>query len=148
MKLPVGTFLSAISDKKIYYFSSNKINSVDPHYYICIKRTDDDILIMSCCTSRFDTVKRFVETRSLPMETLVWISPDVANSDNPFSKDTYVNCNEYQTFTIEEFKNLYNSDSISYSGKISENHYQQIINGLHCSPLVDDESKDIIPKPE
>lgn len=148
MKLPTDLFLSSIDDRKIYYFSTDKINTEEPHHFICIKRTPDDILIMSCCTSQFDTVRRFVETRSLPMESLVWISPDSTSPDNPFTKDTYVNCNSCFTYTIDEFKKMYSDDSVSYSGKISDSHYEQILIGIHSSPLVDDETKDIIPKPE
>ena len=103
---------------------------------------------MSCCTSQFDTVRRFVETRSLPMESLVWISPDESSVDNPFSKDTYVNCNSCFTYTIEEFRTMYDAETVSYSGKVSDSHYEQILIGIHSSPLVDNETKEIIPTPE
>ena len=133
MKLPTELFISSIDDRKIYYFSTNKISTGEPHHFICIKRTSADILIMSCCTSQFDTVRRFVETRSLPMESLVWISPDSTSPDNPFTKDTYVNCNNCFTYTIDEFKAMYSNDSVSYSGKISDSHYEQILIGIQKS---------------
>jgi len=148
MKLPTDLFLTSIDDKKVYYFSTNKYSIENPHYFICIKRSPDDILIMSCCTSQFDTVKKFIETRSLPPESLVWISPDSTSSDNPFNKDTYVNCNNCFTYTIDEFRTMYDNDSITLSGKISDNHYEQILIGIQKSPLVDNETKAIIPKPE
>ena len=90
MKLPVELFLSSVEEKKVYYFASNKINSIEPHHYICIKRTDNDLLILSCCTSKFETIAKFVETRSLPPSTLVYIKP---SNQNPFTLDTYINCN-------------------------------------------------------
>jgi hypothetical protein len=148
MKLPTDLFLSAIDDKKIYYFSTTRINTEEPHHFICIKRTTEDILIMSCCTSQFNTVRRFIETRSLPMESLVWISPDSTSIENPFTKDTYVNCNSCFTYTIDEFKSMYDNDAISYSGKVSDSHYEQILIGIHSSPLVDNETKEIIPNPD
>jgi hypothetical protein len=146
MKVPTDVFLSSISDKKVYYFSSNHINTDTPHHFICLKRSDDDILIMSCCTSQFDTVSKYIETRSLPTETLVWISPK--DNSNPFTKDTYVNCNSSFTYTVDEFREMYNSESINYSGEISDNHYQQIISGIHNSPLIDEETKDMLPIPQ
>lgn len=146
MKLPTEMFLSAIDERKVYYFSTTKISSTEPHHFICIKRTDNDVLIMSCCTSQFDTVKKFVETRSLPTETLVWISP--TDAVNPFSKDTYVNCNSSFTYTVDEFRTMYSSDSVSYSGEISEDHYLQILIGIHKSPLIDKETKELIPNPD
>ncbi len=145
MKLPADLFLSAIEERKIYYFSTTKINSEEPHHFVCIKRTDNDVLIMSCCTSQFETVKKFVETRSLPLETLVWITP--SDTNNPFTKDTYVNCNNSHTFTVEEFRAMYSSDSVTYSGEVSEDHYLQILIGLHKSPLIDKETKELIPDP-
>lgn len=146
MKLPINLFLAAIGERKVYYFSTTKINTAEPHYFICLKRTDNDLLIMSCCTSQFGTIKSFVETRGLPFETLVWISPK--DIENPFTKDTYVNCNESKTFTLDEFKDMYNSDNISYSGEISENHYKQILIGIHSSTLIDEETKLIVPNPD
>ena len=146
MKLPVNVFLSAIEQKKVYFFSSEKINITDPHFFICLKRTENDILIMSCCTSQFETVQRFVVTKSLPEKTLVWISPK--DPANPFNKDTYVNCNSSQTYTVEEFKSMYEKDAVKYSGEISDDHYHQILIGIKASPLIDNETKDALPDPD
>lgn len=98
---------------------------------------------MSCCTSQFDTVRKFVESRKLPTETLVWISPN-----DPFRKDTYINCNSTIPYTVEEFKVMYESDTIKFSGEISENHYEQILIGLHKRTMIDRELKQVIPLPE
>lgn len=146
MKVPSEVFISAISEKKVYYFSSTKLNTNVPHHYVCIKRSDDDILILTVCTSKLNTIQKFVDSRGLPYETLVWISP--ADKENPFTTDTYVNCNESFTYTVEEFKNRYDDESISHSGEISEAHYVQILTGLHSSPLIDGETKEAIPKPD
>jgi hypothetical protein len=146
MKLPIELFLSSIDERKVYYFSTKKISTTDPHYFICIKRSDNDLLIMTCCTSQFETVKNLIETRDLPPETLVWITP--ADDKNPFSKDTYVNCNSFFTYTVDEFRSMYSTDSVSYSGEISKDHYLKILYGIHCSPLIDIETKEMIPDPE
>ncbi len=148
MKVPLESFVSGIAEKKIYYFSTTEINSPSPHHFICIKRTDDDILVMSCCTSQFSTVKNFVESRKLPNETLVWIAPDKNDHNNPFTKDTYVNCNDSFTFTVDEFRERYSNDSVNLSGELSDLHYEQVLIGLHKSPMIDQETKDLIPKPE
>lgn len=144
VKVPTQTFIDSISNRKVYYFSSNQISSKVPHYFICIRRTEDDLLFMSCCTSQFDTVRKFVESRSLPFETLVHISPKDEN--NPFDKDTYINCNDLQTYTVEEFREMYDSNDVDFSGVISENHYEQILTGIHLSPVIEDDIKELIPK--
>lgn len=148
MKVDTNVFLASISEKKIYYFSSSKINSPEQHYYICLKRTDNDILILSCCTSKFETISNFIEKRNLPHSTLVWIKPQLGDDDNPFTKDTYVNCNNHHTFTLVEFKIMYESNNISYSGKIDEIHYEQILIGIHASTIIEKETKDLIPLPD
>lgn len=145
MKVPVNLFISAIQEKKIYYFSTTKIDSTKPHYFICIKKTDNDVLIMSCCTSQFKTIENYVVSRQLPYETLVWISP--ADSSNPFTIDTYVNCNSPIPFTLDEFRAMYVADSITSSGEISLNHYSQILIGIHASTLIEPEIKEQIPNP-
>lgn len=146
MKLPTDLFLSSISEKKVYYFSTNKINTQDPHYFICIKRTNNDILIMSCCTSQYDTVRHYVENSNLPYETLVWITP--LDESNPFNKNTYINCNYPISFTVDEFRSKYESDSVTFSGEISNSHYNQILIGLHSSPMIDLETKELLPDPD
>lgn len=146
IKVPTNLFLTGIQEKKVYYFSSTQINTPDPHYFICIKRCDNEVLILTCCTSQRDTVQNFIESRSLPYETMVWISP--ADNENPFKKDTYVNCNNTFYYTLEEFRNMYDSDKINFSGEISLNHYSQIIEGIQKSPLIDEETKELIPRLE
>ena len=145
MKVPTELFIKGITEKKVYYFSSTQINTDIPHYFICIKRTDEDVLILSCCTSQFDTVKSFVESRNLPFETLVYITP--ADEINPFDKQTFVNCNEYFEYSVDDFRSKYETDSISFSGAISDGHYEQILIGIHASPLIAPEVKELIPQP-
>jgi hypothetical protein len=143
MKVPFELFLQAVQEKKVYYFTSAKIDSNVPHYFICIKRTDDCVLIFACCTSQFESRKKFIESRELPFETLVYIRP--GEDGNPFTKATYVDCNNCHIYTFEEFKRMYNSAAVRYSGEISQIYYEQIIIGLHASPLIAEDIKEILP---
>ena len=146
MKFSTDVFLGAIAAKKVYYFSSTKLNTPIPHHFVCVKRTDNEVLILTCCTSQFDTVSRFVESRNLPNSTLVWISPK--DPANPFITDTYVNCNNSFSYTVDEFRAMYESDSVNFSGEIAEPHYVQILTGIHSSPMIDAETKELIPHPD
>lgn len=143
VKVPTSNFSDSIKEKKIYYFSSTYLNTNIPHYFICIKRNDNDILFLTCCTSKFDTVRKFIETRNLPNESLVFISPK--NENNPFDVDTYINCNYVYTYTVEDFENMYELNSINYTGELTDGQYQQILTGIHSSPLVEVETKEEIP---
>lgn len=144
MKVPTDVFLCSISLQKVYYFACNRIDSPEPHYWICLQRTPDDVLVLSCCTSQVDTVERYIKYLKFLPETFVYISPK--DSSNPFRKDTFVNCNNCQLFTVEEFRILYDSDRIDFSGEISEIYFQQILDGVLSSPLVDGETKSLLPK--
>ena len=146
MKFPVNYFTDNIQERKVYYFSSTYLNTNTPHYFICIKKTDDEVIILSCCTSQFETVKRFVETRSLPYETLVYISSNDSINE-VFDKDTYVNCNEYYQYTVDDFRKKYEEGLIVFSGEISESHYEQILTGFHTSPMISPEIKELLPLP-
>ena len=146
IKVPTNLFLAGIQEKKVYYFSSTLLNTTEPHYFICIKRTDDEILVLSCCTSQRTTVQNYIETRNLPFETMVWISP--SDTTNPFFIDTYVNCNSTFSYTLDEFRSMYDSNKIDFSGEISLNHFSQIVNGIQKSPLIDEETKELIPQIE
>ena len=141
-------FLKGIKEREVYYFSSTKIATSVPHHYICIKRTDNDVLILSLCTSKFDTIRKYVEIRKLPFETLVYIPSNSKDNISPFPLDTYINCNDTHSYTIEEFKKMFDSGLISVTGEISDEYYEQIIIGLHKSPLIDRNTKNILPKPQ
>ena len=146
MKLPVQAFIDSISERKVYYFSNTQLNTLVEHHYICLKRTDNNILILSCCTSKFETVKKYIEKNNLPYETLVHISPK--SSENPFTVDTYINCNDYHTFTVEDFVIMHEDNKLEYTGEVSLADYEQLLYGIHASTLIDEETKDLLPKPE
>ncbi len=140
----MSLFLESIEAKKIYYFASNRLNSPQPHYYVCIARTEADLLILSCCTSQFETIKRFVESRNLPTQTLVYIP---AGTAAVFSLPTYVNCNETHIYTLSEFAAKYNQGLLTFKGELPEIYYEQILIGLQASPLIEEELKQRLPTP-
>ena len=55
---------------------------------------------------------------------------------------------KHASYTIEEFRIMYASDTVSASGEISLNHYSQILTGIRNSPMIDDEIKELIPNPD
>jgi hypothetical protein len=143
VRLPIDVFLKSIEEKKVYFFSTEKINTPAPHFFICVRRTNNDLLIFTCCTSQFEKRRRFIESRGLPFETLVYIKPK--DDGNPFDRDTYVDCNDCEIFTLEELAEKYKTGGVEFSGEISDVYYEQILIGLHASPLIDEETKELIP---
>ena len=139
-----SSFGDTIEPRKIYKFSSNKINTPILHYFICIVRDDGDFLVMTCCTSQFEKRKKFIEARpDIPNSTLVWI--DAPNDDNHLTKETYIDCNNYIEYSVAELQQKYNQEEITFEGEISEVHFLQIIQGLLDSPEIEDEIKEMLP---
>lgn len=94
MKLPIDFFLQGIKERKVYYFSSTKLNTSAIHYFICVLKSTDDTIILVCCTSDRDN-KRKERIEKLGLHrTLVWIKPDERNG---LVKDTFVDCNSVLT---------------------------------------------------
>ncbi|NUO00611.1 MAG: hypothetical protein HUU01_08345 [Saprospiraceae bacterium] len=142
MKVPTQIFLDGIQPKKVYYFGSTKLNTGVPHYFICVSRLDGGMLILVCCTSQFEKRKNYIEKANLPFSTLVWINPD---TENGLEIDSYVDCNSYFDYSIEEFKNFYENDKLEFKGEISDTHFEQILIGLKASPIVEENIKEILP---
>ncbi len=141
MKLPIEFFLQGIDEKKIYYFSTNKLNTVVPHYFICILKEKNDSIILVCCTSdKEDKRKKRIEMLGLHT-TLIWIKPD---NENGLIKDTFVDCNTFFEYSIDDFKVMYETNLIEYKGEISGGHYAQVIQGLLDSPTIPTEIKELL----
>jgi hypothetical protein len=143
MKLPIDFFLKGIDEKKVYYFSSTKLNTDKPHYFICVLKSEQNTLILVCGTSdRQDKRKKRIEMLGLH-STLVWITP---NETNGLVKDTFVDCNTYFEYSVADFKTMYEQDILEYKGEISEGHYEQIIGGLLDSPTIPEDLKQLLRK--
>jgi hypothetical protein len=143
MKIPFTLFFKSIEEKKIYFFGKNNSFGVSEHMHICLKRPDGNILYFVCCTTKYNTIVKFIEKLKIDYSTIVYIAKD---NKNCFNEDaTYINCNNVHRCTKKEFENSYNNDSVTFIGEVSDNHYDQIIRGIKESPLIAQEIKDMLP---
>ena len=136
-------FEKQITSRKIFYFTSDALQTKVPHYFICIMVQPDKIINLSCCTSQFESVKRLIEKNRFPHETLVYIPQ--ADPENPFRKDTYVNCNEYFQYSIDEFWELYYYTDFQIIGDLPLHSFEQILIGFMKSDVIEQEYKDLLP---
>lgn len=145
MYLPVSLFTHGIRTKEVFYFSTDKISTNVPHYFICIKKDETEILLFSCCTTKGAKREEYIQRRGFSLKTLVRIN---AGADgNPFLEETFIDCNNPIPFTVREFEEMYNSNKIEYKGEIGDDHYLQIILGLLESTEVEQIVKDTLPNP-
>lgn len=141
--LSLADFMNEIVPGKIFYFACTDLKTSEPHNFICIIVQDDYIANFSCCTSKFDTVRKLIERNRYPSETLVYISPE--DSDNPFKEKTYINCNEYFPFSFQELWDLYISHALKIKGTLPIHSMEQIVIGFQTSELIEDEIKELLP---
>ena len=133
--MTIEDFKQTLFIGNIYWFVNSKISSTDPHPHVCISSNKNGCVFMLCGTSQFDKKKRYFELNGIPFETLVRIQ---ANSTNTITKDTYINCNEVQSHTIDE---LYENNTFYSKGKVSESELYQIKNGIEISDLIEEDFK-------
>lgn len=137
-------FENCLTGRKILYFQCDELNSPHPHYFVCIFVDAMRVAHMSCCTSQFETVRRLIERNRYPETTLVYISEQ--DSDNPFSKPTYINCNEYFQFSIDELWDWYQHRDLTVKEQLLPMHsFEQIILGFHASNVIEEEIKEQLP---
>ena len=132
MKLPLPLFLKSIQEKKIYFFRDTSFG-VSKHMHICLK-VNGNVLYFMCCTTKYKTIERFLQKQNIDYSTIVHIAKDPTNCFD--ETDTYINCNSVYECTSSDFAKAYIKDQISFVGEVSENHYYQILKGIHNSPMV------------
>lgn len=140
MELPSAFLTGSFVEKNIYYFTNIDFENKEPHHFILVKRREGGILILSCCTTKWETVHKFVTSRKFPEETMVTIPKGTEGTE--LKKHTYINCNEYFEYTVEQFEALYNSGKVKSTGVLPGEHYLKIIAGMIASPEVEEELKD------
>jgi hypothetical protein len=133
-ELPLSLFVHAIRPRAIFKFKSDEFDDKTGHYHICIDFDADEILTLVLCTSQFESLKKQIEIRKLPSETLVWVK---SNPDLPFTKETYVDCNKYFSKSKTHIADLYQKGELEGGWQIHDDAYQQIIEGMIESPIIE-----------
>lgn len=136
-------FPSFIQEREVYYFVSDRISSDIPHYFICIKKTPNEVLIFTCCTTQFEKREKYIIQKGYSMRTLVYINP--TDSGTSLTENTLVDCNQYFTYTLEDFTKLFNEGKVSLKGTLDEVYYEKLIIGLHESSVIEAELKSQLP---
>jgi hypothetical protein len=134
-------FLENLRERHIYFLSEKSKVGVPNHYHIVIKRTVGGIVHLVCCTTKKDTILRFLDRQGLPYSTIVWVEPDEVNH---LPKDSYINCNSVHSCTEEELVALCKHGYAELRGECGGDRYLEIIRGICDSPVVVEEIKDLL----
>jgi len=142
MDIPSSLVSSIIEEGKMYYFSSTKLNTSEPHHFICIKRSDQ-VLLFSCCTSKFESMTKFVQARKLREETIVTVPS--ATDGTKLTKHTYINCNEDPIeIALPDFIERLKNNSVKSTGTLPPEYMEKILIGIRASDMIDEEMKEFI----
>lgn len=140
MDLPSSLLNSAlIKEKSVFYFTCDKINASEPHNFIIIKNIDNSIILLTCCTSKYQTILNYVSFNKYSENTIASID---YNSYDFLKKPTFINCNSKIEYDYNEFTSHYIKGEISYRGEISDEEYAKIISGILLSEDIEEELKD------
>lgn len=140
MKLPFTLLSNTIASGNIYFITKNVFVESGGHYFICIKKKTDGYIALSCCTSKYDTIMKFIKINGFPESTIVTIASGTEGTE--FNRHTYIDCNNLEEISVNDFVNSMNEKNIRKAGQISDEIYGKIVNGLLDSPEIEDEMKD------
>lgn len=126
----------------LIYISDPQIAKGIPHYHIFIKKIDGGYLTTVCCTSQFEKNLQHITRVGESLDTLVCIDHETVN--NRLHNFTYINCNNYFSYTEAELLALNAKRDIPACGAVTDFEFQKIINGLLVSRRIDEEFKDEI----
>jgi hypothetical protein len=130
-------FIDSISSKDVFYFSGQKISTQEPHYYICFKKPSDGVILLCITTTQKDKVVSRIRAIRAPSETIVRLPPTSEDPQSPFPRECYVNCNSIFTYSLDEFKQMYEDGKIQVKECIPQQYYEQIVSGICLSSVVE-----------
>jgi len=143
IELPANFFVNSIEEKEVILFRASK-ETVDPHFYICIKKTKEDVLMLALSTTQKERILKFVSINNCHPDTIVEIKPNSEDSDSVFNKHCYVNCNDVYPYTSEELKTMHDKGLLKPIGILHQKYYEAIVNGICLSQLVDNDFQDLL----
>jgi hypothetical protein len=138
MDLPSNLINSVIKDKAVFYLRTNKISSDEPHYFIVISNINNKIIALSCCTTQYDTILKYIKRNKYPDNTIA----DIDYNNYAFLKtSTFINCNSKIEFDYDDFVKKHLKDE---KGEINDEDYKKIVDGMLISPDIEEEFKVIL----
>lgn len=144
MDLPALLITSVFEPKGLYYFSSEHLNTDDPHYFVMVV-IDERLFHMVVCTKQYDKKVKYIEYSGNDPATLVWVKPDARL--NGLKLDSYINCNDvFSDYTLEILEEKLKSGALKFRGHISDAEFYNVLNGILISTLVDNHIKILVKK--
>jgi hypothetical protein len=134
MELPSCLATSVFEHKGLYYFTSEHLNTDDPHYFL-IAMIDGQLLHLVVCTKQFEKRAKYIEITNADPATLVRIKP---SADNELKLESYIDCNKvFSDYTIDVLEEKLTAKVLKLKGYISDAEFYNVLNGILKSNDVD-----------
>ncbi len=132
-----------IEQQTIYFAVDDSIPSGKPHYFVVLNvdPKTDQVIYLACATSK---VKEALQRRSgLPADTVVVVTPSECDV---LKKDSAFDCNSLFERTIQQLIEKRALGRLKFEGKMPDNIFKKLINGVLKSTLVTGKAKKLIKK--
>jgi len=127
-----------IKPRSIFYFTTNKIDSPEPHNSIIIYISPVLNLSFSLCTTKDQTIKRYIQRSGAHVDTMV----ELDYGKYSFLKQpTFINCNSLVPYTDNEFEKKHDRGHVTYRAKLDKDEFNAIVRGIKLSNDIDEEIK-------
>ena len=141
MDISSALFDAVVNEGEKYFFTADCPIGIPDYIHVCIKQKDT-ILLLSTCSSQFDTAYRIAKIKGYDMNTFPMFKKD---SINKFQKDiTYINCNQVVEIESDEFGELIKRGVIhKLSGELDCKSLELIGNGIKLSTEIERRIKEM-----
>ena len=128
--------LKNLEERHIYFFEPTATIGIPNHCHIFLKKSGEDFLIFSCCTSQQKTMQKLIAINGWSQSTIVKLAPNIQNK---LTTDTYINCNSLQIISSDDFFDNFKQGSVTINNaEIDDVSFLAIENGIIQSDLVDE----------
>lgn len=138
-KLPLELRLG-LRTGSVFYFQAREMLSEKPHFFVVVNADPkrNELLLMTVFTSQIDKVRQ--RNRERP-ETVVEFGPaDYA----PLDRQTAVDGNVIVRRSLSEMADLVRRKEMAYHPDLPPPLLERIRSALLCSPVIEEEDKDLI----
>lgn len=125
----------------IYKFTAPELITTEiPHYFVVVA-IEDETNYLCVCTTQLNSQLNYVQKKGYDADTLAYLKP---TSDNGFTQDTYINCNDYHTISKKALIEKVKTKTFEITGNLNEDEYKIIKESINLS-YVNDIPKNLLP---
>lgn len=134
----------SLREGSVFYFKERRLSSPDPHFHIVVNDPlAQQVLLLTVVTSKIDKVRY---RRRDSLNTLVELGP--VDLPKILSRPSIVDCNRLIRISLDEFCDRWVRKEIAcFDEDLPASLRNALRKAIHVSPIVPDEVKALVTKP-